>query len=112
MVLGSYYLTANNPTEQTLEDQYFYNCDDVIRAYKQSLLNLHTFVWVRFDPVDQDQLGSLKNINLPEQKVHDRTLCLTPEMQVKKDLAENLLQVYIKTTPGRILFNESLKSNP
>merc|ERR1712159_13284 len=30
MVLGSYYLTANNPTEQTVQDQYFYSFADVI----------------------------------------------------------------------------------
>merc|ERR1711990_1111465 len=49
MVLGCYYLTANNPTEQISKEQYFYSFDDVVAAYKQSILNLHTFVWVRTD---------------------------------------------------------------
>ena len=35
MVLGCYYLTANNPTEQKYSNQYFYSFDDVIMAYKQ-----------------------------------------------------------------------------
>ena len=46
MVLGCYYLTANNPTQQTNRSIFLY-FDDVINAYKQSVLNLHTFVWVR-----------------------------------------------------------------
>ena len=33
MVLGSYYLTANNPTAQTLEEQYFYNFDDYFSKF-------------------------------------------------------------------------------
>jgi DNA-directed RNA polymerase subunit beta' len=39
MVLGCYYLTANNPTQQTANEQYFYSFADVIVAYQQSLLN-------------------------------------------------------------------------
>ena len=37
----------------------------------------------------------------------DRNLCMTSEMQAKKDLENNLLQIYIKTTPGRILLHQS-----
>ena len=107
MVLGSYYLTANNPTEQTLEDQYFYSFDDVIRAYKQSILHLHTFVWVRLDNTGQNYLNSWKNSNFIEKEMPDRNLCMTSEMQAKKDLENNLLQIYIKTTPGRILLHQS-----
>ena len=66
MVLGSYYLTANNPTEQTPTDQYFSSFDDVIIAYKQSVLQLHTFIWVRcndsnFDLMDYKQIRTLWN---------------------------------------------------
>jgi DNA-directed RNA polymerase subunit beta' len=111
MVLGSYYLTANNPTEQTLKDQYFYSFDDVICAYKQSILHLHTFVWVRFDNADQGQLNSWKNSNLIEKEELNRTFYLTSEIQVKKDLEDNILQIYIKTTPGRILLNQSFDYN-
>ena len=107
MVLGCYYLTANNPTEQTLEDQYFYSFDDVINAYKQSVLNLHTFVWVRFNGIESEQLDLITNSKFVEKKVNDRIFCLSPEVQIKKTLEGDILQTYIKTTPGRILLNQS-----
>ena len=31
--------------------------------------------------------------------------------QIKKDLDGNLLQIYVKTTPGRILLNQSFEHN-
>ena len=109
MVLGCYYLTANNPTEQTLDDQYFYDFDDVIRAYKQSALNLHTFVWVRFNGIETEQLALIENSKFVERQVNDRILCLSPEVQIKKTLEGEILQTYIKTTPGRILLNQSFE---
>ena len=109
MVLGCYYLTANNPTEQTLDDQYFYDFDDVIRAYKQSALNLHTFVWVRFKGLETEQLALIENSKFVERQVNDRILCLSPEVQIKKTLEGEILQTYIKTTPGRILLNQSFE---
>ncbi len=105
MVLGSYYLTANNPTEQT-NDQYFCSFEDVIVAYKQSIINLHTFVWVRSTdsnlPNTQDFI---------ERQVNDRIVLLSPEMQIKKNLNGDILHIYLKTTPGRILLNQSFESN-
>ena len=112
MVLSCYYLTANNPTEQTVTDQYFYSFDDVIVAYKQSVLHLHTFVWVRLNNQDEEQLNVLLNSNdsnVIEKKINNRVLYLTPELQIKKDLEGNILQTYIKTTPGRILLNQSFE---
>ena len=109
MVLGCYYLTANNPTAQTVEDQYFYSFDDVITAYKQSVLNLHTFVWVRFNENDPDHLNTYKNSKFIEKKLDERTLYLAPEMQVKKNLDGSISSMYVKTSPGRILLNQSFE---
>ena len=104
MVLGCYYLTANNPTEQMREDQYFFNFADVIRAYRQSAISLHTFVWVRvFD--DQSSFNLSEHYSFVEKKLDARLLYLSPEMQIKKTENGNLLQSYIKTTPGRIILN-------
>ena len=46
-----------------------------------------------------------------EKKVGDRLFYLTPDIQIKKDLDGNLLQIYLKTTPGRILLNQSFEDN-
>jgi DNA-directed RNA polymerase subunit beta' len=103
MVLGCYYLTANNPSEQNKPDQYFYSFDDVLAAYKQSLINLHTFVWVR---ADDKYIVNLDG-NFIEKNNPTQTISLSSELQLKKNLEGDIHQIYIKTTPGRILLNNS-----
>ena len=108
MVLGCYYLTANNPTVQSFNDQYFHSFDDVIMAYKQSALHLHTFIWVRIDGDDQEKFKvTITNPKFTESKTADHIVYLTPDTQIKKDSNQNTSQIYIKTTPGRILLNQS-----
>jgi len=109
MVLGSYYLTANNPTAQTLKEQYFYNFEDVIIAYKQSVIKLHTFVWVRIE--DYNEIDFPPSSEFINKEINSRIFCLNPYMQIKKDLEGNILHIYLKTTPGRILLKQSLECN-
>ena len=47
-----------------------------------------------------------KNPNFIKKELNDRVLFLTPDLQIKKDLEGNILQTYIKTTPGRILLHQ------
>jgi DNA-directed RNA polymerase subunit beta' len=82
MVLGCYYLTANNPSEQNKPDQYFYSFDDVLAAYKQSLINLHTFVWVR---ADDKYIVNLDG-NFIEKNNPTQTISLSYELQLKNNL--------------------------
>jgi len=103
MVLGCYYLTANNPSEQKSADQYFYSFDDVLTAYKQSIINLHTFVWVRVN----DEYHVNINSTFTEQTYSDKLVSISPDVQIKKDNNGEVLQTYLKTTPGRILLNKS-----
>jgi len=111
MVLGCYYLTANNPTEQKLTEQYFYDFNDVIRAYKQSVINLHTFVWVRVDKNLLDKERIFKEYNFVKKQFKDRVIYLASNLQIKKDLKSNVSQYFMKTTPGRILLNESFEND-
>jgi len=108
MVLGCYYLTANNPTQQGLVDQYFYNFEDVLSAYHQSIISLHTFVWVRCDENNNEPLSTSEYI---ENRCENQIIYLSDELQVKTDLDGNLVTRYIKTTAGRILLNKSFESN-
>jgi DNA-directed RNA polymerase subunit beta' len=104
MVLGCFYLTANNPSQQKKGEHYFSSFDDVIMAYQQSELNLHTFVWVKceneIDPMNDDFF---------EKKIGDIVHFTSPYLQIKKDADGIILTRYIRTTPGRILLNESFK---
>jgi len=109
MVLGCYYLTANNPTEQITKDEYFYSFDDVITAYKQSVLSLHTFVWVRFHNENSYQVKSFMDSEFIEKKVGEDSIYLTPDFLIKRTKEGEITQTYIKTSPGRILLNQSFE---
>ena len=49
MILGCYYLTANNIKGLTGSNHYFANFDDAILAYEQKKINLHALIWVRYE---------------------------------------------------------------
>ena len=107
MVLGSFYLTANNPAHQLTKDHYFYSFDDVIKAYKQSVIPLHAFVWVRVETDTETDLKSLGFNNGASKTLPDRTIYISNEYQIKNDKEGKTLVKYLKTTPGRILLNTS-----
>jgi DNA-directed RNA polymerase subunit beta' len=109
MVLGCYYLTSNNPTQQLSTDQYFYSFNDVIKAYKQGVIQLHTFIWVRHEGENENLETLLETSAFSEQKYDDRIIYLSRELQIKKYLDTNSFVKYIKTTPGRILLNKSFE---
>ena len=103
MVLGCYYLTTNNPSQQVKNEPYFSDFKDVILAYQQSQINLHTFVWVRYNgQIENEEKQDLTQIKLPNSTVHVSTT-----IQIKKSLTGELITKYIRTTPGRILLNEA-----
>ena len=104
MVLGSYYLTTNNPSQQQPIDSYFSDFNDVILAYQQSKINLPTFVWVRY----VGQLKDEEKQTFKEIKTSNSILKISSTLQIKKSIsdgAENTVTKYIRTTPGRILLN-------
>ena len=102
MVLGCYYLTANNPSQQSSENYYFSGFDDMLMAYQQGQIGLHTFAWVRFDGV-VDQPSYDTN----EHNVENNNIFVSPYELIKRDQNNVLVSKYIRTTPGRILLNES-----
>jgi DNA-directed RNA polymerase subunit beta' len=104
MVLGCYYLTAENPTQQNKQAYYFSNLEDVLLAYNSNKIPLHSYIWVRFDGVvDSDN-------NLIEiQRQDDKTeIHIFDDRIIKKRETGEILVQYLLTTPGRILLNKVL----
>jgi len=102
MVLGCYYLTANNPSQQKKNEPYFSDFKDVILAYQQAQIDLHTFVWVRFNgKVEDEQKQHFKKV-----VTENYTVQISNNVQIKESLIEDSFTKYIQTTPGRILLNE------
>ena len=106
MVLGCFYLTANNPSQQIVNEHYFSDFNDALLAYQQGLIKLHSFVWVRMDTSFEYHKHS-KSI---EKKVGSYHYLIANDLQVKKDEEGKIVNQYIRTTPGRILLNESFQN--
>lgn len=109
MVLGCYYLTANNPSSQKGAGQYFSDLEDVLVAYHQSIIDLHAYIWVRFEGVVRD-ISDTKLVRVEtfpggyENKIFVNKI-------VKEDPTGNKLVQYIRTTAGRILFNKVIQES-
>nr|BDA99004.1 RNA polymerase beta' subunit [Rhodomonas sp. NIES-2332] len=104
MVLGCYYLTTHNPSQQKGQAYYFSNLNDALLAYECKKIALHSYVWVRFDGEVEDE-----NIKVKTSILKDKyTLDIFTERIIKIDEDKKILVQYILTTPGRILLNKTL----
>ena len=106
MVLGTYYLTAENATVEPQDKRYFSNLEDVICAYQQGHLNLHAYIWVRFegevrDPVEAEPVEE-------ETREDGTVLKLYPNRRVKENADGEVVAQYIRTTAGRVIYNKTI----
>jgi DNA-directed RNA polymerase subunit beta' len=110
MVLGCYYLTAENPKATLGEGRYFSNMEDVIVAYDQKLVDIHSYIWVRFDgDVETDEAD---NVPIQEEPGADGTVTkLYNYRRVREDANGNPISQYIKTTAGRIIYNKAIQES-
>nr|BDA97888.1 RNA polymerase beta' subunit [Chroomonas collegionis] len=107
MVLGCYYLTAENLSQQNKQLYYFSNLEDVLLAYDQKKINLHSYVWVRFQGLIQDD-NTLVRTQLSGEntilKIYNKRI-------VREDKNGNRIAQYLFSTPGRILFNQIVQES-
>jgi len=104
MVLGCYYLTTHNPSQQKKQAYYFSNLEDAILAYDCNKIALHSYVWVRFDGEVEDE-----NIKISTKPLKDKyTLTTFTERIIKEDENKEIVAQYLLTTTGRILLNKIL----
>ncbi len=108
MVLGCYYLTAENPYAQKGAGGYFAGFDDALKAYEQGLLDLHAYIWVRYD-------GDVETSE-PDEKV-EKTETLEDgsmwqyyrQRKVRQTADGQTIAQYVYTTPGRIIYNKTIQ---
>ena len=105
MVLGCYYLTTDPIEPQKGTGQYFSNLDDVIRAYHQSYLKLHTSIWVRWNGTVQAARDKEEPLEIRINS-QGHTWHIYRSLQIRFSPAGKREVQYIRTTPGRILFNQ------
>jgi len=101
MVLGCYYLTVNNIPNLLGSNHYFTNLEDVILAYNQDQIEIHSSIWVRYlNDVDQTSI-LLKKVNLRDGSFIE----YYENIQIRKTNDGNKIVQYIKTTTGRVILN-------
>jgi DNA-directed RNA polymerase subunit beta' len=108
MVLGCYYLTARNPALPEQHDRYFANMEDVVRAYDRGELNIHSFIWVRYDGLVESE----DNEKEPLETIEPGDGTITKRYKyrrIRETTDGKLLSQYIFTTPGRIIYNKTIQ---
>jgi len=101
MVLGCYYLTVNNIKGLLGSNHYFANLDDVILAYNQNKIEIHSEIWIRMKE-NASSIGNLiKKINLDD----NTSIEYYNDRQIRKTQNEEILVQYIRTTTGRAILN-------
>ena len=107
MVLGCYYLTFNNIKTLLGSNHYFANLNDVILAYDQQIIELHSLIWVRYNKEVSQPLQFIKKIILRD----DSSLEYYDNLQIRKDKNNNVIVQYLKTTTGRVIFNFTVQKS-
>ena len=105
MVLGCYYLTVNNINGLLGANHYFANLDDVILAYNQDQIELHTNIWVRYNDLVDDSSTMIKKLVLKDGTYIE----YFENLQIRKDINDNVIVQYIQTTTGRVIFNYTIQ---
>ncbi len=108
MVLGCYYLTAENPQATKGEGRRFGSMDDAIKAFEQGQVDLHAYVWLRCD-LEVDTAEPDKEV-VEQEVLGDGTIVKYYKQRfVRETETGELLAQYINTTIGRIIYNKTIQ---
>nr|YP_010231236.1 RNA polymerase beta' subunit [Nephroselmis pyriformis]QSV37305.1 RNA polymerase beta' subunit [Nephroselmis pyriformis] len=105
MVLGCYYLTTQPIDPQKGTGQYFTDLEDAIRAYHNGQIDLHAPIWVRWNGSVQSGIVEDEPLEIRLQS-QGNSLHIYSTLQVHRNHVGHSLSQYVRTTPGRILFNQ------
>jgi DNA-directed RNA polymerase subunit beta' len=101
MVLGCYYLTVNNIKGLLGSSHYFADLDDIILAYNQNKLEIHSRIWVRI----KENQPVLKNLVKTIYLNDDTKIEYYENQQIRKTSKDDIIVTYVQTTTGRAILN-------
>jgi DNA-directed RNA polymerase subunit beta' len=101
MVLGCYYLTVNNIKGLLGSNHYFASLNDVILAYNQNKIEIHSGIWIRIQEPIPSSLDVIKTLKLND----DTVIEYYENRQIRKTKNGEIIVHYIKTTTGRAILN-------
>jgi len=105
MVLGCYYLTATNIKGLLGSNYYFANLEDVMLAYNQDKIEIHTSIWVRHNEEQYDMTNLQNKVVLPDNSVIE----YYENLQIRKDSNGEIITQYLQTTTGRVILNYTIQ---
>jgi len=105
MVLGCYYLTVNNITGLLGTNHYFADLNDVILAYNQDQIEIHTSIWVRYKNKIFKPSNLIKKIEFKDGSYIE----YYENLQIRKDKNNKIIVQYLQTTTGRVLLNYTIQ---
>jgi DNA-directed RNA polymerase subunit beta' len=116
IIIGCYYLTVENLKSNHISlENYFSSFSEVLTAYYQKKLSLHTPVWVKIDleKINLDFLKKNKN-NFKSEIFNEinKVRFYNDKYDVILDKkTEKISAQYLRITPGRIVFNSLIEKN-
>ena len=105
MVLGCYYLTLNNIQGLQGSNHYFANLDDVILAYNQNKIEIHSLIWVRIPEKNLMMSKLIKTVLLPDNTI----LEYYENEQIRKTKDGEIIVQYLQMTTGHAILNYIIK---
>jgi DNA-directed RNA polymerase subunit beta' len=109
MVLGCYYLTADNPQAKKGEGRRFASLDDALKAYEQDQIDLHAYVWLRYE--GEVETPEPDNEVMEVEKLADGSVIKYYRQRFVRETASGeYLAQYIYTTIGRVIYNKTIQN--
>lgn len=110
MVLGCYYLTAENPKAQKGAGKHFANINDVLRAYEQKLVDLHARIWLRIPCNEEVVTDKPDNEVQKTETLEDGSVVKYFRERKQRETAEGeIISKFVYTTPGRVIYNKTIQ---
>ncbi len=108
MVLGCYYLTAENPDALKGKGRRFGNLEDAVKAYEQGQVDIHAHVWLRYDGEVETEEPDTEIIETEDLADGSKIEYYRQRFVRKSAQGEEIAQ-YIDTTIGRIIYNQTVQ---
>jgi DNA-directed RNA polymerase subunit beta' len=105
MVLGCYYLTLNNIKGLLGSSHYFANLEDVLLAYNQNKIEIHSSIWVRYNDINSDLPTLIKKFILKDETIIE----YYENLQIRKTKKGERIVQYLQTTTGRVILNYTIQ---
>ena len=86
-------------------NHYFANLEDVVLAYSQDQIELHTAIWVRYNETSIDKGSLIKKTTLADKSIIE----YYENVQLRTDSSGQLLVQCVQTTTGRVIFNYTIQ---